>query len=368
MGLAAFNVPISGSYAPADCLFLLKTIQPPDIPVAEKERLIQSGRKHYSEMVTHEHPLSPRYKKLFLELTACYQTRLAQDVLDLAEYIRRSRPVPLTLVSLARAGTPIGALLQRALSRRLGVGSRHYSISIIRDRGIDEQALAYILRHEKRPPEGVVFLDGWTAKGVITAELKRSVARWNRNQPEILPDRLYVISDIGGSADVAVTHDDYVIPSGILGAAVSGLVSRSILNEQIDAGDFHGCMVYEHLRGDDHSGWFLDTVDGEMARLTPRPLPVLDAAQRRAETAAYITETKRRYAITDINHIKPGVLEASRVMLRRMPGLLLLRDAGCADVAHLRLLAAEKSVPVEYDAGMPFNAMALIGKVHFDHS
>ena len=357
---AAFNTPITGSYDPEDCLFLLKPIQPRDVPVNEKEHLIQSGRRHYSEMVTLEHPASPAYVKLFLELTERNRNRLAQDALNLADTIRRTRASPITLVSLARAGTPIGALLQRALSRQLAASSRHYSISIIRDRGIDERALEYILRHERRPAEGLVFIDGWTAKGVITHELKRSIARWNARTTEMLSDMLYVIADIGGSADMAATNDDYVIPSGILGAAVSGLISRSILNEQIGARDFHGCVVYQHLRFEDRSRWFLDTLSETMARLTPQPLPALNNTRRQTITAAYIDHICNVYDIADINHIKPGVLEASRVMLRRLPRLLLLRDPECADVAHLKLLAEEKSVPVEYDPDMPFNATALI--------
>jgi hypothetical protein len=355
----SFNTPIPGSYAPEDCLFLLKPILPPHLPVAEKERLIQSGQRHYSEMITHEEPVSRSYSDLFLHLVDCYQARLAQDVLNLAEGIRRTHPEPLTLVSLARAGTPIGTLVQRAL-KRLGVASRHYSISIIRDRGIDERALTYILDQAQRPAEGVVFIDGWTAKGVITRELKKSIADWNARQNPWLNDTLHVIADLGGVADVAATHDDYVIPSGILGATVSGLVSRSILNEQIMPGDFHGCVVYEHLRSHDRSQWFLDRLDTLMADCSPQPLPILDGAARRDRINHYLAKIRQEYGIVNMNYIKPGVLEASRVMLRRVPGLLLLRDSNNEDVVHLRLLAAEKGVPIQYDADMPFNATALI--------
>ncbi|NJN47836.1 MAG: cysteine protease StiP family protein [Candidatus Competibacteraceae bacterium] len=354
-----FNTPISGSYVPEDCLFLLKPIHPPHIPVAEKERLIQSGQRHYSEMITHESPVSPVYGDLFSHLTKRYKARLAQDVLNLAERIRCSRPEPVTLVSLARAGTPIGALVQRAL-RRLAVDSRHYSISIIRDRGIDERALAYILHQAQRPAEGVVFIDGWTAKGVITQELKKSIAAWNARHNPQLDDTLHVIADLGGVADVAATHDDYVIPSGILGATVSGLVSRSILNEQILPGDFHGCVVYEHLRSHDRSQWFLETVDALLADCSPQPLPDLCKATRRVRIFDYLAKIQREYGITNVNYIKPGVLEASRVMLRRVPGLLLLRDQDNHDITHLQLLAEEKDVAVHYDADMPFNATALI--------
>ncbi|MCP5425214.1 MAG: cysteine protease StiP family protein [Gammaproteobacteria bacterium] len=356
----AFNTPISGSYSPEDCQFLLKPIVPPNIAVTEKEFLIQSGQKHYSEMITHENPVSPLYSRLFLALVERYRRRLAQDVLNLAGQIRIHCPEPVTLVSLARAGTPIGALLQRALTHRLGVASRHYSISIIRDRGIDERALEYILYHQGHPPDSVCFVDGWTAKGVITRELKRSIAHWNTHHAEQLSDRLYVVADLGGAADVTATIDDYAIPSGILGATVSGLVSRSILNEQITEGDFHGCAVYEHLRSHDRSVWFLDTLSQAMADLKPQVPPQQDVRQRRDTIEAYLNGIRRRYGIAQINYIKPGVLEASRVMLRRVPSLLLLRDEQHADVAHLRLLADEKAVPIRHDPSMPFNATALI--------
>ncbi len=177
------GAPFSGSYDPRDCRFLLTPIAADDTPVADKERLIQSGRRHYSEMISLEQPPSRAYTELFLALTARHKARLAAEILALAEAVRRRRPAPVTVVSLARAGTPVGALLHRALER-LGVASRHYSISIIRDRGIDRRALAHILRADQRPAAGVVFVDGWTAKGVIGRELKRAIARWNAGQPE----------------------------------------------------------------------------------------------------------------------------------------------------------------------------------------
>ena len=44
----------------------------------------------------------------------------------------------LVIVSLARAGTPIGVLIKRYLEKKYCVQLTHYSISIIRGRGIDK--------------------------------------------------------------------------------------------------------------------------------------------------------------------------------------------------------------------------------------
>lgn len=351
--------PIHGSYHPEDCLFLLKPITVTDMAVTEKERLIQSGQRHYSEMLSHEHPVSQDYRSLFQEQTKRYRQRLAQDVLNLAGYIRDSRPAPVTVVSLARAGTPIGALLRRALIS-LGVATEHFSLSIIRDRGIDQQALRYLLHERRRPAEGLIFVDGWTAKGVITTELRRAIADWNSHNHPRLDATLHVIADPAGVADVTASRDDYLIPSGILGATVSGLVSRSILNEQIGPGDFHGCVCYPDLAGEDLSNWFLSQISEAMASLQPQPLPALRDANCPTEGQRFIDDLKQRFRIADINHIKPGVLEATRVMLRRVPGLLLLRDRGHPDVAHLRLLAADKGVGIHDEPSMPFLAVALI--------
>ena len=48
----------------------------------------------------------------------------------------------------------------------------------------------------------------------------------------------------------------------------------------------------------------------------------------------------------DRNRIKPGIAEATRALLRRMPERLLVRDRQDADVAHLLHLAGERGIPV----------------------
>ena len=45
---------LTGSYHAEDCQFLLQLIDIPTISVEEKEKQLQSGAKHYSEMVSHE--------------------------------------------------------------------------------------------------------------------------------------------------------------------------------------------------------------------------------------------------------------------------------------------------------------------------
>jgi hypothetical protein len=138
---------------------------------------------------------------------------------------RASGRPEVVIASLARAGTPIGVLLRRALER-MGVAAPHYSLSIIRDRGIDARRCAHRRAHD---PRDVVFVDGWTGKGTITRELQSSLA----DRPLGFAPFLAVIADPAGCADLAPSDEDYLIPSGLLNAIVSGLVSRSVLNAEL---------------------------------------------------------------------------------------------------------------------------------------
>ena len=354
--------PLHGSYRPEDCLFLLKPVLADYKSIEDKERLIQQGVLHYSQMIHRESAPTDIYTELFYSMLSSYKCRLAEQVMRLALEITQRRKGSVTLLSLARAGTPFGVLLNRALRQYFGRKSDHYSISIIRDRGVDMVALDYLLS-QGYAPESFVFVDGWTAKGVITDELKASLASYNDSRLVNIAPELFVISDIGGTADVAATYDDYAIPSALMNSTVSGLISRSILNSQIGENDFHGCVVYDHLREYDLSGWYVDQIAEEMRHDRIAPLLKVPRDERRRLTGDFLSEIMKEKQVSDINRVKPGIAEATRVMLRRVPDLLLVQQSGRPDVAHLERLAFEKSVSVLERPEMPFGACALIRDV-----
>lgn len=351
--------PLCSSYSEEDCLFLLKPVVADYKSIEDKERLIQQGVLHYSQMIHRENAPTDKYTELFLSMLTSYKSRLAAEVMRLASEIAERRTGSITLVSLARAGTPFGVLLNRALKQHFGRESYHYSISIIRDRGIDTVALDYLLS-KGHAPDSFVFIDGWTAKGVITQELKSSLATYNTANGSNIPAELFVISDIGGTADVAATYDDYAIPSALMNSTVSGLVSRSILNDQIGENDFHGCVIYEHLRAHDLSTWFVDQITEQMSLDNIAPRLDMPRNERQQITRDFLADIMRDMRISDINRIKPGIAEATRVMPRRVPDLLIVREAGHPDVSHLERLAFEKSIKVLERRDMPFGACALI--------
>lgn len=353
----------SGSYRPEDVHILLKPIAMELIEVAEKERLIQSGQRHYSEMLSPETLPSPRYMDMFHQAFAMNRRRMAQGLLDLAAIVAARRPNAITLVSLARAGTPIGVVLKHVLADILDRPATHYSISIIRDRGIDQNALRFILNDESRAPAGIVFVDGWTGKGVIARELAASVEFFHRTHGIRLDATLFALTDLAG-VGIAPTDEDYLIPSSILNATMSGLISRSILNEGIGPDDFHGCVFYREFVSGDLSRWFVDELLREIRALleegyAPCPTPV-DPLRARERSRTWLAAIKERFGIMDENLIKPGIGEATRVLLRRVPRLLILRDPHAPEALHLLQLAQEKQVHWEVDPALPYQAVSLI--------
>ena len=350
-----------GSYRAGEVEFLLTRLQAQEFTsVREKERLIQSGQRHYSQMLSPESLPSPRYMAVFEDACRANNARMAADCLRLAGLIAARRSSAITVVSLARAGTPVGVVVTRLLREVLKREAHHYSVSIVRDRGIDRAALRHILARG-HAPESIVFVDGWTGKGVIARELALSVSAFDAAQGTGIDNGLYVLSDLAGAAAVAASGDDYLIPSSILNATVSGLVSRTVLDERIGPDDFHGCVYYEQFAPHDQSQRFADALVAlaQAAGDVPQAAP-LDAKAAAARSRAYLDSAMARYGIADVNLIKPGIGEATRVLLRRVPRLLVLRQPGAVDVRHLEVLAEEKQVPVAVDPLLPYHAVSLI--------
>lgn len=352
------GVPFSGSYAPEDVTFLLKPVALDATNVVEKEALIQSGRRHYSEMIAPEAVPGDAYLSLYDDALARNGARLAQDIASLAAHLAARRPGrPVVIASLARAGTPIGVLLTQVL-RAAGHSADHYAVSIIRDRGIDRNALRHIA--DRHDPADTVFVDGWTGKGAIAHELRASLA----DRPFGFAPVLAVVADPAGQADIAATDEDYLIASGLLNGIVSGLVSRSILRDDlVGPGDFHACVCYPQYAAADRSRAFVDTVTPLALRAHAKAIDGHAAGRSDLRDAceAMVTRLLASVQTADRNRIKPGIAEATRALLRRMPERLLVRDRDDPDVAHLLHLAERSGVPVS-DLGddSRYRAVAII--------
>ncbi len=354
----------SGSYHQGDVQFLLRLMQITPTDMQEKERLIQSGQRHYSEMISVEYAPSEAHKKLYDQVLEKNSVRMAADVQRLALALNNFCTGPsIVLVSFVRAGLPLGVLLRRALVD-FGRDVSHYGISIIRDRGVDTMALDAII--QVHGAENIVFVDGWTGKGAISAEIRRSLATDSRFPGD---PRLVVLADPCGKAWLAASADDWIIPSGILGATVSGLVSRSIW--PTDHG-LHGCVVYEHLQNYDVTRKFIDIIEHHRSKLPPQVgvTPWTKTQRQLLQTKALtvVDGLAKRFGINNVNRVKPGIAEATRALLRRVPERVLVRSLDDHDVQLLKHLADHASVIIEEVGSTlgPYRAVTIIQKVSIE--
>ncbi|TQM04147.1 RNA binding Pelota-like protein [Pseudonocardia kunmingensis] len=296
--------------------------------------------------------------QLYRSALAAGAPRLARAVATVAELVLAERGRDVVLVSLARAGTPVGVLLRRWARHAHGLDLPHYAVSIVRGRGIDRLALHHLAAHHD--PERVVFVDGWTGKGAISRELSAALAEHERDTGARFDPDLAVLADPGRCATTFGTRDDWLIASACLNSTVSGLVSRTVLNPRLlHPGQYHGAKFYADLAPADVSNDFLDTVTAEFACVTAAAPPTdrtADFAGRRA-----VDEIVDAYGIGEANLVKPGVGETTRVLLRRVPWRVLVRAGAPADdLAHVRLLAERRGVPVEEVEGLPYSCVGLI--------
>ncbi|QOW46264.1 MULTISPECIES: cysteine protease StiP domain-containing protein [Acinetobacter] len=367
------NIGFHGSYRPQDITFLLNITDLTPTSVAEKERLIQSGQKHYSEMISEENAPSPEHLKHFQHAFTHGSARLAQEVQQLSQALMTRFPKqPIVLVSLVRAGVPLGVLLKHCIAKQQACF--HYGISIIRDRGIDFAALNAII--QQHGAENIVFVDGWTGKGAICRELTKNL----QDYPELFDagweiPRLVTLSDLGGYSWLSASCEDWLIPFGILGSVISGLTSRSILRADIDQAEakldcfnpekWHDCVVYTHLQQHDLSVQFIQNI---LNIIEQHPI------QQRIEWNNEIRLTQQKlcldtvdwiaahYQINNINHIKPSIAEATRAVLRRVPERILIRDEHNPHVQLLLHFAQQQHVSVDILGSKlgPYHAVTLI--------
>jgi hypothetical protein len=358
--------PQFGSYRADEVGWLLTDLSDValEAPVEEREEAIQSGGAHYAESLPIEFQPDAEYQQLFEQALDEAATRIATAVGVVTEIVLAERGAEPVLASLARAGTPVGILMRRWAEFAYGRQLPHYAVSIVRGRGVDAQALRYLAaRYDSRD---VVFVDGWTGKGAIARELSDAVAVANGELGTAFLPELAVLADPGHCVTTYGTRDDFLVPSACLNSTVSGLVSRTVLNPALlQPGQFHGAKFYRELAPDDVSNRFLDAISErfpDVAADVARTWPSAQAADRTPTWAGWrdVEALCGQYGISDVNLIKPGVGETTRVLLRRVPWRVLARADAGAELAHVRLLAERRGVPVDEVDGLSYSCVGLI--------
>ena len=216
--------------------------------------------------------------------------------------------------------------------------------------------MKYLL--SKYKPDQLLFVDGWIEKGAILNELKKDISAYEGVSADIA-----VVADPANVTELCGTHDDILIPSSCLNSTVSGLVSRTFLRSDIiGQDDFHGAVYYGELKDSDLSYDFIQAIEKEFSLDNSSP-----ASNKKLEGKGLdeVIEIGRHFDIDDINLIKPGIGEATRVLLRRVPWKILIdeRYKGDPQLGHLVRLAHEKNVPIEYYPLTHYKCCGIIKKI-----
>ena len=353
---------VKTSYSSDDVTILLKDLSGciEALDTETREKLIQSG-VHYSEMLPLEYEPTDKYMEIYNKSLEEMSERTADSILTLCDSLyKRHNGQRFVIISLARAGTPIGILTKRFMKMKYNIDCPHYSISIIRGKGIDENAMEYIYKTMSNTigVKYFQFLDGWTGKGAINKQLTDAVNRLKLKDKkwDDLDADLAVLADPANICTTCGTHDDFLIPSACLNGTVSGLVSRTILNDKfvdINKGDFHGAVYFDKLEPVDKSIEFTDKVTNILQKIINNNINKCNTCT--SDTGLDIVNgIANTFGIGDINMIKPGVGETTRVLLRRVPWKVLINTNidGTIGMEHILQLCKEKNIPVEeYNMG-----------------
>ena len=361
----------NSSFKKEDVIFVLKDLSNAieEKGTEDREEAMQGGI-HYSEMLPIEYKPTDEYMDLFFSSLEESAHKLAMAIGVVSQRILKQRGRELVLVSLARAGTPIGILIKRYFMLRYGLELPHYSISIIRGKGMDENALRYIIK--KHPGREIQFIDGWTGKGAIAQVLREACLDFKEKYGLELNDDLAVLADPGHCVKTYGTREDFLIASSCLNSTVSGLVSRTVhRGDLIGEYDFHGGKYYKELSEEDVSNLFIETVCSKFADIMDK----VDEEVLRVEEGYTdptwkgwkdIEQIQKVFDIKDINLIKPGIGETTRVLLRRVPWKILIKDEKSPNLRHILLLAKDKNVPLEIYPDMTYECIGLIKSLGSD--
>ena len=199
--------------------------------------------------------------------------------------------------------------------------------------------MKYIL--DRHNAKDILFVDGCDWKRYYFKRVEKKSEKY----PDISTE-LAVVADPANISKLCGTHEDILIPSSCLNSTVSGLISRTVLrNDIIGSQDFHGAVYYEELEEFDLTYEFINTIESKFVLNNSNDNYILERIG-----LDEVNEIADRFNIKDVNLIKPGIGETTRVLLRRVPWKILISEKykNHNTLGHIKKLAEEKNVPVEF--------------------
>lgn len=265
-----------------------------------------------------------------------YARSTAALVATLAMKVYEKYGNELTLVSIGNSATPVGILLKRYYEFKYGVEVKHYNISFIRNIGLDMTALEYIRR--RHLDKTILFIDGWTGKGLISDQLACQL----ENYPNINSE-LAVLVDLAGHTTLCATHKDYIIPSACMNSVITGLVSKTFIDAKDPKNSMHRAIYYYRYESIDNTYGLIDGISKYFRELEDSELfedtPVISDQD-------LLRRLCKKYDKESLDNIRPGICESIRGLIKPTPDVLLVNSFIDDDAKYLINVAREKGIPV----------------------
>lgn len=353
-----------GSYSPNDVTFLLKDLS--NIYVKETVEDCEETTD-YAKVLHIEYEPSDEYMALFYETLNELAEKIALAVGTVSEMILCQHGKQLVLASLRSGGTSTGVLIKRYLKMIHHDDIPHYSLGTFTNGiGIDRNALIYMAQHH--PRSHIQFVDGWTGKGAACKSVSKDILEFNGRYNIHLSDDIAVLADTGHCTETFGTREDFLIPSALLLSNVSGLVSRVVIpDEHIGPEDFYGAKYYKTWAARDVSNLYVDTISSKFFDIASDAKRQADIYRENPELRAAtwkgisdIKEIQERFHIPNIALIKPGVSETARVLLKRTPWKVLVKDTNNPFLKNILKLANERNAQIEIYPNLTYACCGLI--------
>ncbi|WCK57706.1 tellurite-like stress resistance cysteine protease StiP (plasmid) [Aneurinibacillus sp. Ricciae_BoGa-3] len=293
------------------------------------------------------------YKNVFYKSIQKTALSLAQYVANLSQLILEQKGKDVVLVSLATAGTPIGVLIKRYFLHGFGLNVPHYTISCNREKGLDENALVYILK--KHQTNRLQFLDGWTGTGTTQQIVKQSVRKFQLKYDVLLDGELSVISDPSHSTFRFATRDDFLVPSACFDATITGL--STVLNKTpLHEHDYVRATYHKEWEPIDMTNSFVNEITKYFRYITPSITPKEEGhfiAKRELQ------KIQKHYGVKEGNQIKPGIGETIKTLLRNIPSRILIHPKESYYLDPVFFIAKLKGIPIEMYPHMYYACLAI---------
>ena len=136
-------------------------------------------------------------------------------------------------------------------------------------------------------------------------------------------------------------------------------------DDLIGPDDFHGAKFYREWLPLDVSNLFVNQVVSNYFALIDEAREIANDMLVHPEPVSWkgmqdIKAIQTYYGIEDVNLVKPGVGETTRVLLRRVPWKILVDRIDNPNLAHILMLAGDRDVPVEVFPGLTYSCCGII--------